>query len=101
MSSPAYDRHASTSPSLKKAAGSDVHRRTCVHELLEATALERPDATAVEFEGACYTYWQLHSRANQFARTLRRRGVGREVLVGVCMERSLDLVVALLGILKS
>src|SRR5262249_19866391 len=67
----------------------------------EATAEAHPDATAVEFEGRTATYKELHAKSNQLARFLRSRGVEREGLVGVCMERSLEMVVALLGILKS
>jgi amino acid adenylation domain-containing protein len=76
-------------------------RYSCVHELLEVAVQERPQSTAVEFEGRSLTYVELHARANQLARVLRKHGVEREVLVGVCMERSLEMVVALLGILKS
>ena len=74
---------------------------TCVHRLLEAAQHESPLSIAVEFQGQCLTYAQLHARANQLARALQKRGVGREVLVGVCMHRSLEMVVALLAILKS
>jgi amino acid adenylation domain-containing protein len=76
-------------------------RYSCVHELLEAAAQGRPESIAVEFEGRSLTYAELHARANQLARVLRRRGVQPEVLVGVCMERSLEMEVALLGILKA
>jgi len=69
--------------------------------LLETTAQEHAASIAVEFEGHSLSYAELHARANQLARRLRKRGVQREVLVGVCMERSLEIVVALLGILKS
>ncbi len=73
----------------------------CIHELFEAQVKKTPDAVAVEFSGRALTYRQLNSRANQLARYLRDRGVGPEVRVGVCLERSLDLVVGLLGILKA
>src|SRR6266542_4908259 len=79
----------------------DYPRHSCAHELLETTAQEHAASIAVEFEGHSLSYAELHARANQLARRLRKRGVQREVLVGVCMERSLELVVALLGILKS
>jgi len=64
-------------------------------------AAARPDAVAVECEGARLTYRQLDARANQLARYLRDQGVTREVPVGVCLERSPDHVVALLGILRA
>ncbi len=73
----------------------------CIHELFEQQAERSPDAVAVEFEGQQLTYRELNARANQLAHLLRKRGVGPDVLVGVCMERSLNMVVALLGILKA
>jgi amino acid adenylation domain-containing protein len=79
----------------------DYPKNTCVHELLAAQAKRPPAATAVEFEGRSLTYKELDARANQLANFLRKHGVGREVLVGLCVERSLEMVVALLGILKA
>lgn len=76
-------------------------RHLCVHELIEEQVQRTPRATAVEFEGRSLSYGELDALANQFARLLRGRGVGREMLVGVCLERSLEMVVALLGILKA
>jgi non-ribosomal peptide synthetase component F len=72
-----------------------------VLELLEAQARKSPEALALMFERKKLSYRELHQRANQLARFLRRLGVGPEVPVGVCMERSEDLVIALLGILKA
>jgi amino acid adenylation domain-containing protein len=72
-----------------------------VHRLFEAQVRERPDAVAVVFEAEQLTYRQLDARANQLAHYLRRHGVGPDTLVGVCMERSAELVVALMGILKA
>src|SRR5581483_5183625 len=80
---------------------SDYPRDKCVHELLDQQALRNPDAVAIEFDGRTVSYAELHARANQLARLLRKRGVGREVLVGLCVERSMEMVVALLGILKA
>jgi amino acid adenylation domain-containing protein len=74
---------------------------SCIHELFERQAARTPDAVAVTFEGASLTYRQLNERANQLARHLRTLGVGPEVLVGICVERSLEMVVGLLGILKA
>lgn len=73
----------------------------CVHELFEEQVERTPDATAVIFEGRQLTYRELNARANQLAHTLRKRGVGPEVLVGICMERSPEMVVGILGILKA
>ena len=60
-----------------------------------------PDAVAVVFEQQSLTYRQLNSRANVLAHHLQALGVGKEVLVGICMEQSLEMVVGLLGILKA
>ena len=81
----------------------------CIHELFEAQVDRTPDAVAiVDFcgraagsRGAPITYLELDRRANQVAHRLRRLGVGPEVLVGLCMDRSTDLIVGLLGILKA
>jgi amino acid adenylation domain-containing protein len=72
-----------------------------IHELFEAQVTRTPTAVAVEFEGQQLTYDELNVRANQLAHYLRRRGVVPDTLVGVCMERSLELVIALLGVLKA
>ncbi|WP_220634945.1 non-ribosomal peptide synthetase [Georgfuchsia toluolica] len=73
----------------------------CVHELFEQQVARTPDAVAVVFGERQLSYRQLNERANQVAHYLRRRGVGPEVLVGVCLERSPEMVVGLLGVLKS
>ncbi|HXM71028.1 MAG TPA: amino acid adenylation domain-containing protein, partial [Thermoanaerobaculia bacterium] len=72
-----------------------------LHQLFERQAAASPDRLAVVFEGEHLTYRQLDDRANRLAHYLRRLGVGPEVLVGICLERSLDLVIGLLGILKA
>lgn len=72
-----------------------------IHEVFEAQARATPDAEALRFEGERLSYGQLDRRANQLAHRLRRLGVGRDVLVGVCMERSTELVVSLLAVLKA
>ncbi|RPI88778.1 MAG: amino acid adenylation domain-containing protein, partial [Chloroflexi bacterium] len=69
--------------------------------LFEEQAERTPDAIAVVFEDQQLTYAQLNARANQLAHYLRKQGVGPEVLVGICMERSLEMIVGLLGILKA
>jgi amino acid adenylation domain-containing protein len=73
----------------------------CIHQLFEAQVELTPDAVAVVYENKQLTYRQLNCRANQLAYHLRSLGIGPEVLVGICMERSLEMVVGLLGILKA
>ncbi len=73
----------------------------CIHELFEVQAQQRPDATAVIDGGVTLTYRQLNEKANQTAWLLREQGVGRGSVVAVLMDRSADLLVALLGILKA
>ncbi|HEY0733602.1 MAG TPA: AMP-binding protein, partial [Herpetosiphonaceae bacterium] len=75
--------------------------RACIHELFEAQVVRRPDASALCFEGSCLTYAELNHRANQLAHHLRRLHVGPESLVGICMERSLELIVGILGVFKA
>ncbi|MEV0504862.1 condensation domain-containing protein, partial [Streptomyces spectabilis] len=70
-------------------------------ELFAAQAARTPDATAVTFGATEWSYAELDARANRLARLLISRGVGAESLVAVCMERSADLVVALLAVLKA
>ncbi len=76
-------------------------REACVHELFEQQAALRPDVIAVECQGVQLTYRELNERANQLAHHLRSLGVGTDSLVGVLMERSTEMVVALLGVLKA
>ncbi len=73
----------------------------CIHELIEAQVERTPDATAVIFETRVLSYRELNGRANQLAYRLKACGVGPEVPVAVCMERSLELAVAVLGLLKA
>ena len=73
----------------------------CIHELLEEQAARAPEAVAVVFEDQVLTYGELNRRANQLAHCLIEQGVGPEVVVGLCLERSADMVVGLLGILKA
>ena len=77
------------------------HVERCLHEWFEAQVERTPDATAVVCDGQQLTYQELNRQANRLAHYLRRHGVGPETLVGVCLERSLALVIGLLGILKA
>ncbi|MDQ3942480.1 MAG: condensation domain-containing protein, partial [Actinomycetota bacterium] len=80
----------------------DYPKDQCVHVLFETQAERTPDAVAVVFEDQRLTYRELNRRSNQLARHLRKLGVGRpEVSVGICVERSVEMVVGLLGILKA
>ncbi|NEO34422.1 MAG: amino acid adenylation domain-containing protein, partial [Symploca sp. SIO3C6] len=73
----------------------------CIHQLFEEQVEKTPKAVAVVFEDEQLTYYELNCRANQLAHYLQSLGVGSDVLVGLCVERSLEMVVALLGILKA
>ncbi|MCW5312696.1 amino acid adenylation domain-containing protein [Nostoc sp. KVJ3] len=79
----------------------DYGSEYCIHELFEAQVERSPDAIAVVFEDEQLTYRQLNHRANQLAHYLRSLGVKPEVLVGICVERSLEMMVGILGILKA
>ncbi|MFO0572465.1 MAG: amino acid adenylation domain-containing protein [Polyangia bacterium] len=73
----------------------------CLHERFAAQAASTPDAVAALCDGQQLTYAELEARSNTLARRLRSLGVGPDVLVGLCVERSLELVVGILGILKA
>ncbi|MGH7926234.1 MAG: condensation domain-containing protein, partial [Candidatus Binatia bacterium] len=79
----------------------DYPRDKCIHELFQEQAERTPDAVAVVFEDKQLTYRELNRRANQLARYLRKLGMGPESVVGICVERSLEMVVGILGILKA
>ena len=79
----------------------DFPRDQCIQELFEAQVEQTPEAVSVVFEDQQLSYQELNRRANQLAHYLQRLGVGPEVLVGVMLERSLEMVVAVLGILKA
>ncbi|NEP43558.1 MAG: AMP-binding protein, partial [Okeania sp. SIO2H7] len=81
--------------------GADYPQNKCIHQLFEEQVEKTPDAVAAVFEDQQLTYDELNQRANQLACYLQDLGVGPEVLVGLCVERSLDMVVAMLGILKA
>ncbi len=75
--------------------------RERVDEQIAAQARRSPSAVAVAFEGERLTYAELDRRSNQIAHLLRKSGAGPDVLVGVCLERSPDMIVAALGVLKA
>jgi amino acid adenylation domain-containing protein len=76
-------------------------RHACVHDLFEAQVERRPHATALEFREECLSYRDLNARANQLAHYLVTRGVGPEVLVGICLDRSPFMLSAILAVLKA
>lgn len=73
----------------------------CIHQLFEAQVEKTPDDVAVVFEKEQLTYKELNQRANKLAHYLQTQGVKPDILVGICLERSCELVVVLLGILKA
>lgn len=73
----------------------------CLHRIVEEQVARAPESVALEFDGTVLTYRQLNARANQLARYLRRLGLEPETRAGVSLERSVEMVVALLGILKA
>jgi amino acid adenylation domain-containing protein/non-ribosomal peptide synthase protein (TIGR01720 family) len=79
----------------------ELPAQKCVQQIFETQAGQTPDATAVMFGDRTLTYDELNGRANQLARHLRAKGVGPEVLVGIMTQRSVDAVVAILGVLKA
>jgi len=79
----------------------EYFKEKCIHELFEEQAHRTPDAIAITFAGRELTYRELNARSNQMANYLHGRGVGPGRLVGICLERSVEMVVGLLGILKA
>ncbi len=73
----------------------------CIQEMFAGQAARTPDAIAVRFAGADLSYAELNRQANRLAHYLRRHGVGPETLVGICTERSFDMIIAILGVLKA
>ena len=76
-------------------------RWSCIHQLFEEQAARTPAAVAVIDEAAQLSYEELNERANQLAHQLGGLGVGPEVLVGLCQERSVEMVVSVLAVLKA
>ena len=81
--------------------GAEYPSDKCVHELFEEQVERTPEAVAVTSSDEHLTYRELNERANQLAHYLRERGVGPDTLVGICVERSTQMIIGLLGILKA
>src|SRR6266581_3837443 len=79
----------------------ELPKASSIDELIEQRAVESPEALALICRDDKVTYSELNARADQLASHLRKLGVGPETLVGICVERSLEMVIGLLGILKS
>lgn len=79
----------------------DYPQNKCIDKIFEEQAVRTPNQIAIVFEDEQLTYKQLNARANQLASYLQKLGVQKEVVVGICVERSLDMIVSLLGILKA
>jgi amino acid adenylation domain-containing protein/non-ribosomal peptide synthase protein (TIGR01720 family) len=79
----------------------EVFPEQCIHELFDNQARQTPDTVAVVCGSDKVTYAQLKERANQLARYLQKLGIGPDVPVGLCLERSVDFVVCMLGIMKA
>jgi amino acid adenylation domain-containing protein len=106
------DRHISALPLLEEdekrllltaghAIQASYRQGLCLHQLFEAQVERIPHATALVFQGEALAYDELNRRANQLAHYLHALGVGPDVLVGICVERSIEMVIGLLGILKA
>ena len=79
----------------------DYPRDRCIHDLFEAQAANTPGLPAVRYQDECLTYGQLNERANQLAHYLRSKGVGSNSLVGLCVDRSIGMMISVLAILKA
>ncbi|MDX3229223.1 non-ribosomal peptide synthetase [Streptomyces sp. ME19-01-6] len=97
---PAAERHRVLTE-WNELPGGVESRERCVHGWFEGVVAGSPDVVAVEYEGRSLTYGELNARANRLARHLRGLGVGRDVLVALCLPRSEQLVVCVLAVLKT
>nr|WP_029631707.1 MULTISPECIES: AMP-binding protein [Nostocales] len=79
----------------------DYPQDKCIHQIFEAQVERTPDGVAVVFEEQQLTYRELNCRANQLAQYLQTLGVGPEVLVGICVEPSIEMIVGILEIFKA
>ncbi|HTU33544.1 MAG TPA: amino acid adenylation domain-containing protein [Candidatus Acidoferrum sp.] len=76
-------------------------KNLCIHQVIEERAKETPDKVAIDFHDRQLTYREFNERANQLARVLRRKGVGPEVIIGILMERSPEMVIAMVATFKA
>ena len=83
------------------ATTAEYPRHVCAHELFEAQAISVPQRVAVKFRGESLTYAELNRRADALAAELQSAGIGRDTLAGICLEPSIEMLVAVLAVLKS
>ena len=81
--------------------GAEYPRHLCLHQMIEQQVAKTPNAPALIFESQTLTYRELNERANQLAHRLQKLGVGPGALVAICAERSLEMMIALLGVIKA
>jgi amino acid adenylation domain-containing protein len=81
--------------------GADYAQDSSIHQLFEQQAEQTPDAVAVAFEGLSLTYAEVNAQSNRLAHYLRAKGAGPAVLIGLCVDRSPEMIIGLLGILKA
>ncbi len=86
---------------VRNATQAEYPRNVCVHELMERQTERAPEATAIVMSHEAISYRELNERANQLAHYLMQHGAGPEVLIGIYLERSINMIVALLAVLKS
>src|SRR6187431_971807 len=79
----------------------DFPSKKCLPQLFEEQCKQTPDAIAVKFYDKTLSYSELNKKANQLAHYLRKNGIGADDMVGLCAERSFELVIGVLGILKA
>jgi amino acid adenylation domain-containing protein/FkbM family methyltransferase len=96
-----FSNTGKSQPAEGDGLSSDHGKHLCLHQLIERQALRTPDAPALVYEQQRLTYRELVSRARRLAHHLQSQGAGPDKVIGVFMERSQDLVVAILGILQS
>src|ERR1051326_5586182 len=96
-----FDAEQRGLPAGVTSANNGTAEAGCIHQLIEQRASEMPDAIAVICRDEQVTYSELNRRANQVASYLSKLGAGPDKLVGICVERSVEMMVCLLGILKS